>query len=673
DVSWFGSDGPYADWTGCDLIVQALAGLLHPLGPVEGPPVFMGDHQSALVGGVAAYCAGVAALIGGGPPQRFEVSTLEAVLILAELQICNSQVRGESLPRVGVNRFLPTCPLSIHQCQQGWIGITPITPAQWQAFCVMLDLPELAAEPELNFPKGRAAAVARLEAAFDSRFPSRTADEWAALGRQHKVPMVVVPNAEGILEHPIFNARASLAAFSHDGATYRVPLTPLRLVDTPPRSELDVGPKSAEPEASSDASPCADIRSPLADICVIDFSMGWAGPLATRMLADFGADVIKIEAGRYPDWWRSVEWTPEAIARGQYEESLHFSALNRGKKSVSLDLTQDEGKRLAKALVSNADIVVENQAAGVMDRLGLGFDALSAGHSELIMLSMSAFGAGNAWSDTRAYGSVLEQGSGLPSFVGEEHWPPTMAHVAYGDPIGGIYGAASLLTAIFHQRRSKKGQWINNTQIEAMLPFTTPALLTRQATGREPVRIGNRHPVLAPHGCFRCKGDNRWMVVAVIDAKAWRTLATIIGRADLCGDSELDSVPGRQPRHVELAAAVADWARDQDARAGATLLQAAGVMAAPIHHFDQVEVDPHLTARQFFYEIERSHVGRQLQGGLPLLVDGQRYPMRGLAPFFGNESADVLQRLAAVDETQFANLLSQAIVSHAPTELRKSG
>ncbi len=241
DISWFGTDGPYAAWQGTDLIAQALAGIVHPVGPKEGPPAFLGDHQATQIGGLAAYCAGMAALIGGIPaqPQRFEVSIFEAIIILSELQISNSEVRGIPLPRLGVNRFLPTCPVSIHRCKAGWIGITPLTPAQWQAFCTMLELPELATDPDLLRPRERYPHVARIEAAVDTRFPQRTAEEWAELGRKHKVPMVIVPNAQGILEHPIFNARSLLASWTCGDKTYRVPRTPLRLEDTPPRLQLD--------------------------------------------------------------------------------------------------------------------------------------------------------------------------------------------------------------------------------------------------------------------------------------------------------------------------------------------------------------------------------------------------------------------------------------------------
>ncbi|ETX03917.1 MAG: hypothetical protein ETSY2_31810, partial [Candidatus Entotheonella gemina] len=265
DISWFGTEGPYANWTGTDLITQALAGMVYHVGPTEGPPSFPGDHQAALIGGLAGYCAGMAALIGGVPksPQRFEISIFEAIVIMSELQICNAETRGP-LPRLGVNRFVPTCPVSIHRCKEGWIGITPINPAQWQSFCAMMDLPELASDPVLQIPRERFAHAARMEAAFDTRFPLRTAEEWAELGRKHKVPMVIVPDAQGILDHPIFNARKSLASLTHGEKTYRVPLTPFRLQETPPIAQLDASRENAPP--ATPLPPVEDSTAPLAGV-----------------------------------------------------------------------------------------------------------------------------------------------------------------------------------------------------------------------------------------------------------------------------------------------------------------------------------------------------------------------------------------------------------------------
>jgi crotonobetainyl-CoA:carnitine CoA-transferase CaiB-like acyl-CoA transferase len=431
---------------------------------------------------------------------------------------------------------------------------------------------------------------------------------------------------------------------------------------TPPRLDLDAIPTAGAP--IDPLSPCEDSMAPLAGIRVLDFSMGWAGPLATRMLSDLGAEVIKIEAGRYPDWWRAVDWSPEAIERGQYEESRHFSVINRGKQSVSLDLTQPAGLALAKQLADKCDIIVENQAAGVMPRLGLGYEQLSEGRDDLIMLSMSAFGSGNDWSETRAYGSVLEQGSGLPSFCGEPDWPPTMGHLAYGDPIGGIYGGASLLTALYHRRRSGQGQWINNTQIEAMLPFTTAPVLIRQATGREPVRRGNRHSANSPHGMFPCLGDDNWLAISVSDDAGWQGLAKLIGWT---GDGQT-----RRADETAIEAAISAWSRPQTREAAASALQALGVAAAPVWKLHEVDQDAHLKARAFFYDVERRHIGQQYQAGLPFRRNGMRYPMRGLAPFLGGDSEAALTSIVGIEQSEFQQLLDTGVVSLTPTQLRGS-
>src|SRR5262249_39400823 len=160
---------------------------------------------------------------------------------------------------------------------------------------------------------------------------------------------------------------------------------------------------------------------------------------------------------------------------------------------------------------------------------------------DIIMLSMSAFGSGNAWSDTRAYGSTLEQGSGVPSFTGLPGTPPTMAHLAYGDPVGGLYGCAALLAAMVHKRRTGHGQYVNLSMVEAMLQLATPGLLQYQLDPAAPLRRGNRHPVLAPHGIYPCAGHDRWVAIAIDDAPAFEGLARIIGRGDWIGDASLAS------------------------------------------------------------------------------------------------------------------------------------
>jgi len=426
------------------------------------------------------------------------------------------------------------------------------------------------------------------------------------------------------------------------------------------------------PTARAQPAPVVDAADgpPLAGLVVADFTMGWAGPLATRLLADLGADVLKIEAGRYPDWWRGVNWTPEYIETRQYEQAKGYCALNRGKHGVSLDLTQPRGRDLALALVGRAEAVVENQAAGVMNKLGLGYEALAARRPDIVMLSMSAFGSGNAWSDTRAYGSTLEQGSGLPSFTGLPGTPPTMAHLAYGDPVGGLYGCAALLTALVHKRRTGEGQYVNLSMVEAMLQFTAPGLLQHQIDPSAPLRLGNRHPVLAPHGIYPCAGHDRWVAIAIDGTPAFEALARLIGRGDWIGDALLATAEGRQRHGDEIDAAIAAWSRGQEPHAAAALLQAAGVAAAPALHTEELIENPHLNGEAFFIDLVRRHSGPQRQAGVAIRQGGRRLGRNTPAPLLGEHSGPILGRHADVSHDAFRALVDDGVVSFAPASLR---
>ncbi len=254
---------------------------------------------------------------------------------------------------------------------------------------------------------------------------------------------------------------------------------------------------------------------PLTGMRIIDLTMGWAGPTGARHLCDLGAEVIKVEACQYPDWWRGTDLRAAFIAEQRYEKIPWFQLMNRNKLDVTLDLTHPEGVALLKRLVAGAHAVVENYSSEVLRKLGLDYSVMKHVRPGLVMISMPAFGSFNAWSECRAYGSTLEQASGLPSITGFPYDPPTMNQTAYGDPVGGFNAAAALIVALLHQQRTGNGQNIDLSQVECMLPLVAPGLIEQSATGGISARVGNGHPVHVPHGCFRCAGDDAWLVVAV--------------------------------------------------------------------------------------------------------------------------------------------------------------
>lgn len=677
DLTWFGRSGPLQHWRGSDIVVQALTGMPQMAGTVDGPPLSPGDRQATLLAGVTAYIAGCAALVGahGKPasaPRRLDLSVYEANLVMAEMHMHFFQRDGLAMRRCGINRFAPNSPVGIYPCKTGWVGITVASPDQWRGLCVALDLKAQAADEGLATRELRFARIDEVEDVLRQALARHTADEWAAIGRQHRVPIVVVPDAAGVLTHPIFQARQSLATLQAGGQSLQVPRTPFGLTATPVRQMLNAPtPAGTSPSNAPPADlPPAPTTPPLAGITLVDFSMGWAGPLGARLLGDLGCAVLKIEAGRYPDWWRGMNWTPAFIDGKDYEKATIFCGMNRGKQGISIDLTTPTGRDLALRLVAQADAVIENQAAGVMAKFGLDHAAMAAVKPDVVMCSMSAFGTGNAWSDTRAYGSTLEQGCGLPSLTGTPDQPPTMTHLAHGDPVGGLYGCAALLTALVHKQRSGQGQYANVSMVEAMLQLTTPGLLMHQADPGAPLRRGNRRDALAPHGFYPSAGSDQWVGLSVDSGAGFSALCRLIGRADWAADAALQTLAGRQARADAIDAAIAAWTRHHTPDQAAALLQTQGIAAAGLLHAEHLGRQPALAAAGFYIDVDRAVSGPQRQCGIAIRQGGRRLGARSPAPLLGEHSAAVLQRHAGVSAAEFAALVDTGIVSLAPKPAR---
>ena len=419
DLSWFGTSGPYRAFKATDAMVRALAGFVQLIGPAEGPPLTLPDYQSAIMGGLAAFIPAMASLLAR-QGRRWEVSVHEATIALAEYQAIEAWATGPQ-KRWGFNRFTPTYPMGVYRCKEGFIGITIVTPAQWNAFCVLMGMPELGRDPHHVMGGERLARADALEARFIPRFLDRTAEEWFALGLERRLPFAIVPDMRQVLSWPVFRDRKAIVPIEVGGRTVEAPGTPFHLTATPPHFGGRV-PEPGEHDGSiaSRATPTVASAAgrPLEGLRIIDLSMGWAGPICTRNLADLGADVIKIEACGYPDWWRGVDNRPETVAQRLYEKSHRFNIMNRGKRAITLDLTVPDGVALAKALVKGADAVIENYSAGVLRNFGLDYAELAKVNPSIVMVSMAAFGGSGPWRETRAYGSTLEQGSGLPSVGG---------------------------------------------------------------------------------------------------------------------------------------------------------------------------------------------------------------------------------------------------------------
>ena len=398
----------------------------------------------------------------------------------------------------------------------------------------------------------------------------------------------------------------------------------------------------------------------LAGLRVVDLSMGWAGPLAARHLADMGADVVKIEGCVRFDWWRGWEATQQWIDDHGAEKNPAFNMVNRNKRDLTLDLSAPEGSDLLKRLVAISDVVVQNYSAGVLPKLGLDYPVLSAINPALVMISMPAFGTDGPWAGYRAYGSTVEQASGLPHLSGEPGSPPTMVHVALGDSVGGLNGAAALLTALYARQRTGQGQHLDLSQSECLFPLGIEGILVQSVTGNAPERLGNRSARYAPHGVYPCVGEDEWIAIVVQSEAEW---AAFSGHSGIDGFGD---AADRLNRVDELDAAVAGFTEGQVAEVLMLELQAVGVRAGHVASGLELATDPHLEGRGFWKLMERDHVGVLPHPAAPYRVGSKPYDIDRPAPTLGQHNRELLRELLGLRDAEIDGLERRGVIGTKP-------
>ena len=296
---------------------------------------------------------------------------------------------------------------------------------------------------------------------------------------------------------------------------------------------------------------------PLAGIRVADFTWVWAGPFCTLQLAHLGAEVIRVESATRPCVTRLLPPWPDG--QSGPNRSGYFNQYNQGKRSLTLNLKEPQALEIAKQLVAKSDIVTENFAGGVIDRLGLGYDALVQSKPDVIMISLSGYGATGPEKEYISYGPAQVPMSGMSSLTGYTGWRPMHEGISYGDPNGGLHGAFAVLCTLMYRARTGKGQYIDLSQWEISTAMVAEGLLDYGMNGAQPERDGNRDPRMAPHGVFRSAGEDRWVSLAVRDDTEWQLLCAVIGRPELAADPRFATLDGRKHHKDDLESIITAW------------------------------------------------------------------------------------------------------------------
>lgn len=393
----------------------------------------------------------------------------------------------------------------------------------------------------------------------------------------------------------------------------------------------------------------------LNDIIVLDLTRVLAGPYCTMMLADFGANVIKIEIPGKGDDTR-------AYAPFKNGESLYYANVNRNKKGITLNLKEENGKKIFLDMVKKADVVVENYRPGVMDKLGLGYDVLKEVNERIIYAAVSGFGCYGPYSQRPGYDIIAQAMGGLMSITGEEGGQPLRVGNAMGDVLGGMNLTIGILTALHARTLTGKGQRVDVSLVDSVVSSLETGIQRFFASGKQPELMGNRYASAYPYDAFKAK-DGRFVIGCAND-KLFSLLCTkVLNREDLLKDERFDTNVKRCENYIELKPEVEKWTVNHTVDECVDMILGAGVPAAPINDLNRVTTDPHIAvAREMIVPIKHPVIGDMKVNGNPIKLLDTKAEISRPAPMLGQDNEEIFENILGLDKEKIHKLVEEGII-----------
>jgi crotonobetainyl-CoA:carnitine CoA-transferase CaiB-like acyl-CoA transferase len=403
---------------------------------------------------------------------------------------------------------------------------------------------------------------------------------------------------------------------------------------------------------------------PLEGIRIVDFTAFWAGPLPSAIMADLGAEVIKVESIQRPDQFRilAVPGDPAEV----YERSPPFNATNRNKLGLTLDLARPEGVRLFKELVRHSDAVVQNYSPRVMPQLGLSYESLREVNPAIVMTSVSGFGQEGPWRDYVSFAAIGEALSGISGLSGYTGEGALIHGVGVSDPFAGYLAAFGTLAAVHHARATGKGQHVDVSQLEASMQYIADTLIEFEFTGRPRERATSDDSAMAPHGAFPARGEDAWVAISVATEQQWHALVAAMDTPGWAADARFATPLLRRRNRASLNEHVAQWTARFDRHELARDLQSRGVPAAPVLAPSDLLKDPALEAAGFFQYVDHPVAGRHPYPSYPARLDGEHPPITKVGPILGQDNHYVLSKILGLGDDEIARLEADKIIGKKP-------
>lgn len=647
-ITGFGTDGPLADWRGSEMIYQAFSSAMPSNGEAGRPPLYGCGNRASYAAGVAAYCGVVAAQLARwrtGEGQDVDVAIAE----VAAAMTTGAVAYGYS----GQLTAKRTAGRSLIACRGEWVLLW-CYPFQWHDFCAALKATDLQEDPRFAEHNTRARHWGELMAILQERHRETPADEVVARLRARRLITAKAQPLSGLAGDQHLLARKFWRKEPGANGLTMAPPFRFRTADAAP---------TAAPRAGSGELPLASIR-------ILDMTTAWAGPMAGRVLAFLGADVIHLEHASKPDLWRHHRqvYNPALYAGSdqdgaRYNRNALFNSQNINKRSLSLDLKAAAGREAAGRIARQCDVILTNFTPGTIDRLGLGHAELSAEHPRIIVCEMPAYGLSGPDSGALAVGATMELASGMASLIGYADGAPVTTGPNYPDPIGGFNAAAAILTALAFRERNGVGAHVEVPQVEAAMQFIGGEVLEAMETGRDPVRDGNHVPTHAPHNVYPALGGDEWIAISAPDQRSWLALS---GTIETLADQRFATAEGRLEHQAALDEAIAAWTAGLGKHEAAAMLQALGVPAAPVLNASEVTTHPFFRHRSAFVTLAHPAAGSREYQTMPIRLDRTPGRDRSAAPELGQHTDEILAEFG-LSLTERETLRRDGVTADIPT------
>ncbi|MCX5997878.1 MAG: CoA transferase [Chloroflexi bacterium] len=691
-VTGFGQSGPYSQYKSSSLIAAACGGQMHVCGRPGRPPLKPYGEQPYYLASLFAACGILLALRRKemtGLGQHIDISLQEATAAALEHVLVqyfyDKTVPGRqgSLQWNGASDIFP--------CRDGHVLLT--LNREWDTLVELLGSKDMAAglaHPAWRDADFRSQHTGDIQKAINSWTCMQDREEIFRLGQDMRFPWAVVYSIRDVMDNEQLKERGYFINAEHllKPGGFRVPRPVIDFAEAsgyewkpaPVAGEHNgrlaelmesSGAASGTPlrnqkchcEEQSDEAICrggflnppenagAASGTPLQGIRVLDFTWMLAGPYATRLLADFGAEVIKVQS--------------KLTATGaEQNDAGYFASWNRNKLGITLDLSRAEARQLALELVSKCDLVMENFTPRVMEGWGLGYHDLKLVKPDIVMISLSGFGHSGPWRNYAALGTTVQATSGITHLTSYNDGRPDGIGFAYADHISGLYAALAALAALRRRDCHGQGAYVDISELEAACSTLGPALLDYSVNGRAAAPAGNKAEwgQAIPHGCYRCKGEDRWCVIAVFSEEEWQSLCHVMGQPQLARQEKFSSARLRLENADELDTLIETWTVNYTSREVMDMLQSAGVPAAAVNNAQDLADDPQLSGRGFFVELEHPVLGLTRADGNPIRMSAAPALYHKAAPLLGADNRRVFIDILGMEEDKFGSYLEDGII-----------